>query len=585
MAYMIKYFTQFKKLVGSRVYYLLASMFIVGFVECIGVTLFLPILQKGFGDDRISQVLKVIFGYFNLEFSFKLFLGLIAVFFTFRAVLMTLYERYFDRLLSDLLVRMREKMLNKIFAVDYLYILKKEMGYINNIIVRETPCVVDAFKNFTGIFKGATLSIIYVILSFVLNFRITIIAIVLGLVVFFVMKNINMVISRISRKITFSHGRYYSILAQCLGKIKYLKATDSYPKISRIVEDESRTLGSLRFRSSFLQVISKNLIEPVLVLAVVGLLFYYVVVLKKDVNEMMFLVILFTQVARQLLDVQGSYRKFLASIGSIEIVNNFEAELDKNKESLNTDRVPPDFREGIALKDVTVVFPNGKKALDKINMAIKPKSVVALVGHSGSGKSTIANLVTGILKPTGGQVLFGDVSYEKINLKILRENIGYITQEDIIFNASIKNNISLWDKNADSGTLKKIIEIAHITAFVDDLPEKLDSMLGDNGLNISGGQRQRITIARELYKDAKLLILDEATSSLDSESERQIYENLKEFKGVKTMLVIAHRLSTIKNADYIYVFHNSRIVEEGTFEELSNDKQTKFYHICQLQSV
>lgn len=563
----------------------MAAMFLIGIIEGIGVTLFLPVLQNGFGEDKLSRILEVIFGYFNVKFSFKLLLLLIVIFFIFRAVLVIFYERYFDRLISNLMVKLRQRILNKVFAVDYLCILRKQVGYINNVIVREIACVVDAFKNFTEVLRGVAYLIMYLTLSLLLNFGVTMVAICASPIVFIFMKRINSLISKLSRNTTLSYGRYHSLLIQCLSKLKYLKATDSYSKTSKIIEKESKELGNLRFQMSFLQALTKNMFEPVLVFAVVTLLFYYVAVLKKDVSKVMFLIFLFVQVARQFLDNQAGYRKFLASVGSIEIFNNFEDELNRNKENLHLDGAAPDFGNIISFNDVTVIFPNGKKALDRINMTIRPRSVVAFVGHSGSGKSTIANMITGIIKPTSGEIRFGGTPYQKINLEALRRHTGYVTQEDIIFNANIKNNISLWDENPDEGRLRTAAEIAHMADFLKGLPNGYDAMLGDNGLDISGGQRQRITIARELYKDAQLLILDEATSSLDAKYEKAIYENLKGFKGQKTMVVIAHRLSTIKNADYIYVMDEGRIVEEGTFEDLSNDKETKFYQICQLQSV
>ena len=159
---------------------------------------------------------------------------------------------------------------------------------------------------------------------------------------------------------------------------------------------------------------------------------------------------------------------------------------------------------------------------------------------------------------------------DELNLKVLREKTGYVTQEDIIFNATIRDNISLWDAGADEELLERVIKMAHIKSFVEGIPKKTDALIGENGLNISGGQRQRITIARELYKDVDMLILDEATSSLDSKSERCVYENLRQFKGNKTTIVIAHRLSTIKNADYIIVVSAEKkgIVEQGNHDEL-----------------
>ncbi len=585
MVYLIKYFIQFKKFIGRRVYYLLTLAFIVGFVEGLGVTLFLPILQNGFGDDKISKVIKSVFDFFHIGFSFTIILVVILGVFILRSVFLIFYARYFGKVSSNLVVALRRKVLDKIFAADYVYLLKKEVGYINNAMVREIAYVVDAFYNLSSVLKYMLYGLTYTALSLLLNFKLTLCIIALGTILLFFMKKLNLLTNQVSFALTSSYGRLNSIIIQALSKIKYLKATATHPKISEIIDKENKKLGHLQFKMSFLQSLSKDAFEPFIVLVVVGILFYYVVLLKKSVSEVIFLVFLFLQIARQFMNTQTAYRSFLAARGSIETFNGILKELDENKENLMPDGIAPDFHDNIVFKDVTLIFPNGKKALDGLNITIKPRTVVAFVGHSGSGKSTIANMITGIIKPTSGEVRFGGTPYEKINLEALRRHTGYVTQEDIIFNANIKNNISLWDENPDEGRLRKAAGIAHMADFLKGLPDGYDAMLGDNGLDISGGQRQRVTIARELYKDTRLLILDEATSALDAKYEKALYENLKEYKGRKTMVVIAHRLSTIKNADYIYVMDEGRIVEEGTFEGLSTNKDTKFYQICQLQSV
>jgi len=547
-------------------------MFISGFLEGIGVALFLPILQNGFGDDKLSQVLKFIFGLLGIGFSFIVVLVFILLFFILRSAFLLVYAKYFGRVSADLVIVLRHKVLDKIFNADYIYLLKKEVGYINNMIIREVSYVINAFDTFSAVLNYTIYGVIYLALAMLINYKAAIIVMLFGPCVLIFTRKLNRLINQNSLVFSLSHGGFHSVLIQALSKLKYLKATLSSMKISKKIDKESKKLGDTQYKLYFLQSLSKNIFEPFVILIVVGLLFYYVTILKKNVSEVVFLAFLFLQIARQFLNAQTSYRKFLAAMGSIETYSKFDKELEENKEDLRLDGKTPDFNKDIIFKNVTVTFPNGKRALNDINMVIKPRSTVAFVGHSGSGKSTIANMVTGILKPTGGEICFGDRKYDELNLKSLRENTGYVTQEDIIFDASIRDNISLWDKKIDEKHLKKVIEMAHINGFVGGLREREGAMLGDNGLNISGGQRQRITIARELYKDTKLLILDEATSSLDSKSEKHIYENLKQFKGTKTMLVIAHRLSTIKNADYIYVLDDGRIVEEGRFEELIRRK-------------
>lgn len=568
----IRFFKQFKKFIGNKIYFLLALMWVAGLVEGIGITLFLPILQNGFGDDRLSRFLQNGFKLLHIEYSFGFLLVLILFFFVVRAVFLVAYSKYFGKLIADLTIKLRQRMLMRIFTADYLYLLKKETGFINNAIVREISFVVQSFETFSNLVNYTVYTVVYIFLALLLNMQLTFITILVGPVLFIFIRRLNLATSRASIDSSLAHGMFHSALIQVLTKLKYLKSTLMYEKISKVVYKYDREVGYLDYKLSFLQAITRNAFEPFIVGMVIALFFYQVAILGNNINEVIFLAFLFLQIARQFLNAQSSYRKFLSASGSIETFDKLEKELDLNRESLNTEGVLPNFGDSITFRDVTVVFPSGKKALDNINIDIEPRSIVAFVGHSGTGKSTIANMITGLIKPTKGDISFGNVGYGRLNLKALRENIGYVTQEDVIFNASIKDNISLWDEYVDENKLANVTMIAHIKGFINDLPDKENCMLGDNGLDISGGQRQRITIARELYKDAQLLIMDEATSSLDSKSENQIYENLKEFKGKKTMVIIAHRLSTIKNADYIYVLDDGRVIEEGTYEDLQLKK-------------
>jgi subfamily B ATP-binding cassette protein MsbA len=568
MGHLIRYFVKIRCFIGRKVYYLLAMMLAVGLMEGIGISLFLPILQNGFGEDGLSRAMKNAFDHLNLEYSFGYLLIIITAFFLAKAVILIGYSRYFGRISTSLIFVLRRRLLEKALEADYLYLLKREAGYISNVMVREVERVVDALQKFSFVLNYAIYGLVYVALAFLVNAKVALTVTALGPLFALIMRRINTAINRASHDMSGSHGRYLSLLTQALGKIKYLKATLSGGPIRRIINGENRTLADLRFTLYFMQALSKNILEPLVIIGIVGLIFYHVVLMKEPMAEIIFLVFLLLQVARQFMNVQTSYRKFLSSMGSIETFNGFLKELEENKEDLNEGGISPEFEDNISLKDVSLRFPNGKIALEDINITIKPRSVVALVGHSGSGKSSIANMVAAILSPTSGRILMGGADYGRIDKKVLRRGLGYITQEDVIFNASVRENITLWDEHIDKDRLKKVVRTAHIADFIEGLSKKEDELLGDNGLDISGGQRQRVTVARELYKDSKLLILDEATSSLDSKSEKTIYENLKELRGKKTMIVIAHRLSTIKNADYIYVMDSGRVVEEGTYDQL-----------------
>ena len=207
--------------------------------------------------------------------------------------------------------------------------------------------------------------------------------------------------------------------------------------------------------------------------------------------------------------------------------------------------------------------------LRDVNLVIEPGKTLALVGRSGSGKSTLASLLPRFYDPQAGEILIDGVPSRELTLASLRAQISLVTQEVVLFNDSIRNNIAYGlPGEVDQATLEAVAEAAHALDFIRDLPQGFDTLIGDRGVLLSGGQRQRLAIARAMLKDAPILILDEATSALDSEAERHIQAALEQLMSNRTTLVIAHRLSTIERADRILVLDQGRVVEEGSHAEL-----------------
>jgi subfamily B ATP-binding cassette protein MsbA len=227
-------------------------------------------------------------------------------------------------------------------------------------------------------------------------------------------------------------------------------------------------------------------------------------------------------------------------------------------------------RGEIRVEKLSFHYPGaGRPALQGVDLHIRPGETVALVGQSGSGKTTLANLIPRFYHPTAGRITIDGHDLEDITLSSLRANIGLVSQEVILFNDSIAANIAYGGKGgAPESDIIAAAKAAHAWEFIQALPEGLNTLVGENGVNLSGGQRQRLAIARTLLKNAPILILDEATSALDSESERQVQAGLEELMKGRTTIVIAHRLSTIEKADRIVVLDQGRIIESGTHKEL-----------------
>lgn len=232
-----------------------------------------------------------------------------------------------------------------------------------------------------------------------------------------------------------------------------------------------------------------------------------------------------------------------------------------------------DFNTAIEINNINFKYEDDY-VLKNFSVSVPKGKTIALVGQSGSGKSTIANLLTRFYEVNEGEIQIDGTPIKNIKLASLRSLIGLVTQDSILFNDSIRENLKIGKENATEEELIEALKIANAYDFVMALPKALDSNIGDSGNKLSGGQKQRLSIARAVLKNPPIMILDEATSALDTESERLVQEALENMMKNRTSIVIAHRLSTIQNADQIIVLHQGKIVEQGNHQDLIQKKGT-----------
>ena len=264
----------------------------------------------------------------------------------------------------------------------------------------------------------------------------------------------------------------------------------------------------------------------------------------------------------------------MAAFSGAEAFKRISLVIDKKIEVSENKNLPDLMIKNSDIKFENISFKyqtTNSQAVKKINLNIKGNTMAAFVGHSGAGKSTIINLLPRFYSPQVGSIYIDDQNIEKVSLKSLRKNISMVTQDVILFDQTVKDNISYAKSNASFEEIKKACKFAAADKFIEELPNGYDTLIGENGVRLSGGQKQRLSIARAILKESPIILLDEATSSLDAESEEVVQNAILNLTKNKTTLVIAHRLSTIHNAQIIFVLKNGEIINSGSHEYLINE--------------
>ncbi len=315
---------------------------------------------------------------------------------------------------------------------------------------------------------------------------------------------------------------------------------------------------------------------------IMGMGGYYMIIDEMTVGDFLFFtLILGFMIAPivQMSNIGSQLTEALAGLDRTEELMNMTAEDDNEERNIQLSNIKGD----IEFNDVSFSYEEGKEVLHNINFKAPAGSVTALVGSSGSGKSTIAGLSATFLTPTSGVVTIDNQDLSKVRLSTYRQYLGVVLQDEFLFEGTIRQNIMFPRPNATEAELLNAVNAAYVNEFTDRFDEGLETLIGERGVKLSGGQRQRLAIARAILANPKIIILDEATSSLDTESEALIQKSLAELIKDRTTIVIAHRLSTIRKADQILVIEAGHIVERGTHDQLIA-KEGRYYELYTYQS-
>ncbi|QXP62586.1 ABC transporter ATP-binding protein [Polaribacter sp. HaHaR_3_91] len=374
-------------------------------------------------------------------------------------------------------------------------------------------------------------------------------------------------------------------LTETLGGIRVIKAFNAEEQESKIFEEGVDNIYQNVKKSMTATAImtsSSTLLIGLATTGVMGIGGYYMIqgtMTFGDFIQFTFLLAFMVAPIVQMSNIGSQLTEALAGLDRTEELMNMAAEEDDEERKV----VLEDLQGEINFDDVSFSYEEGKKVINNINFKVPAGSVTALVGSSGSGKSTIAGLSATFLNPESGTITIDNQDMSKVKLSSYRKYLGVVLQDEFLFEGSIRQNILFPRPDATEEELQNAVKAAYVNEFTDRFDDGLDTLIGERGVKLSGGQRQRLAIARAILADPKIIILDEATSSLDTESESLIQKSLSKLVKDRTTIVIAHRLSTIKKADQILVIEAGSIAERGTHDELIA-KQGRYYDLYTYQS-
>jgi ATP-binding cassette, subfamily B, bacterial MsbA len=510
--------------------------------------------------------------------------GMILVTVWLRAIF-SYFGRYFAKVCEVYLIdSLRKRLFEQFQRLSLSYYTQSRSGELINTFSNEVTYISYAFNEIINFVTKSCVILAYAIAMFVISWQLTLFTILLFSLLAVVAASLVRRVRETSFEMTSAGGELTSKVIEFIGGVRTVQAFWTQDFENKHFNKVAERFAKAWLKASAISGIVQPFVEAVATTILIAMILVAVSIFVSNgslhvISLLAFLFALF-RLLPIIAHMNSSWGIIAMHYGSIKNVH--EMLRTDNKNYLIDGKAKfSSFKEAIAFVDVDFGYDD-KLVLQNITLTIEPGQMVALVGASGSGKTTMADLLVRFYDPTAGKILIDGVDLRQYQLASLRSQLAVVSQDTFIFNTSVRDNIAYGLENVDDAAIEEAARHANALEFILDMPQGFATQLGDRGVRLSGGQRQRIAIARALLRNPEILILDEATSALDSVSERLVQQSLEKLAVGRTVIAIAHRLSTIFRADQIIVLEQGRIVEQGGYQELIT-QGGKFWQYHQMQ--
>ncbi len=560
-------------------------------LDGLGINIIIPVISFLSGDtgfvptDTISKVLKTVFDFLHIPFTFKFLLISMGVLFLARAVVLTLFTYVRARIGADFLYKESNHLFSGILRAKWPFLSNLGSGFLQNTIfydVKQSSTLLDVLAQFL---QSSTGFVIYSLVALSISPLIVFITLSIGVILMLTLQPLVKKTALVGEEKSKSEKILSGYLIENISGLKVIKASGVGKKVAESGQLMLEKLRNVYTRSAVVSNLGPTIMQPFSFIFVIILLALAYKLPSFNIATFAASLYLIQKIFTYIQSTQATIHSIADLTPYASGILRFKTMLNEQNEEVLTANRKYIFNDKLTFDNISLSYQPEIPVLAGVSFSISKGKFIGIIGPSGVGKTSVADLILRLLHPNKGSIRLDNVPIKDITLEDWQKNVSFVSQDIFLINRSVNDNIKFYDSSISDEEVRHAAKRAHIYNEIMRLEYGFDTVIGNSGVTLSFGQRQRIVLARALVRSPSLLILDEATSSLDSESEALVKETIEELRKSITLIVIAHRISTVIEADSVFILKDGTIVEEGKPKDMLNNPESYLSRMAKLQNI